>query len=164
MSDVPFSNLLVYLDGSEGSLNALMYGIMLAKSTGARLHALYVVNTKALSDLVKSHVFIDQEKEDYLTDLRDDSQRHVRHAKKLAATKDLDVEAMVAEGSPHLEVLNYVKDNSIDLLLLGSINVIRSRRDELTSENDRILRTAQCPVLVVKDDDDIWDKFEEMPI
>ena len=58
---VPYSRILVYLDGSEGSINALMYSIILAKSTGAELHAVYVVNTKALGDLVRSHIFVDQE-------------------------------------------------------------------------------------------------------
>ena len=38
MSNAPFLDILTYLDGSEGSLSALMYSIMLSKSTGARLH------------------------------------------------------------------------------------------------------------------------------
>lgn len=65
------------------------------------------------------------------------------------------------EGSPHKEIINYVKQNGIDLLVIGSVNAIRSRREELTSENDRMLRTAPCPVLVIRDDDDIWAEFEE---
>lgn len=161
MSKYPFSKMLVYLDGSEGSLNALMYAIMLAKSTQAELHAIYVINTKALGDLVKSHVFIDQEKNEYLDDLREDANRHIRHAKKMAATKELDIVSLAVEGSPHQEVLNYVRDNNIDILLMGSVNAIKSRRDELTSENDRILRTVQSPVLVVRDNIDLWETFEE---
>ena len=161
MSNVPFSRLMVYLDGSEGSLNALMYGIMMARAMKVELHAVYVVNTKALGELVKSHVFIDQEKNDYLNDLREDASRHLKHAKKLAISKDIDITTFSVEGSPHIEVLDYIKKNDIDLLLLGSINRIRSRREELTSENDRMLRTVQCPVLVVRDDLDLWSLFEE---
>jgi len=40
------------------------------------------------------------------------------------------------------------------------VSDIRSRRDELASETDRMMRTAPCPVLVVREDDDIWDEFE----
>ena len=51
MSDkVPFSEILVYLDGSESSMSACMYAILLARSTGSRLHAVYCINTKALGD------------------------------------------------------------------------------------------------------------------
>ena len=161
-SAAPFKDILVYLDGSEGSMNALMYSILLAKSIKAELHARYVVNTKALGDLVKSHIFIDQEKAEYLDDLKKDASRHLRHAEKLASSKDYDITVSSVEGSPHQEVMNYIKANGIDLLMLGSVNAIRSRREEMTSENDRMLRTSPCPVLVVRDDDEIWNRFEEV--
>ena len=158
---IPFSKILVYLDGSEGSMTAAMYSILLAESTKAELHASYVVNTKALSDLVKSRVFVDQEKMEYLEDLKKDAKRHIRHTERLAASRNLEIRTSVMEGSPHKEIINYVKQNGIDLLVIGSVNAIRSRREELTSENDRMLRTAPCPGLVIRDDDDIWAEFEE---
>ncbi len=154
-------DILVYLDGSEGSISALMYSILLARSTGSRLHALYVVNSKALGDLVMSHIFIDQEKSEYLADLKKDAERHLRHARKLAMQKGMEIETEELEGSPHSEVMKYIKNKHIDLLVLGPVNVIRSRREELVSESDRMLRTCPCPVLVVKDSDDIWTRFEE---
>ncbi len=161
MSSMPFSEILVYLDGSEGSISALMYSIMLAKSSGARLHAVYVVNTKALGDLVKSRIFINEEQSEYLQDLKEDAKRHIKHALKLSASKDIDIDTAILEGSPHNEISSYIKSNGIDLLIIGSVNVIRSRREELLSENDRMLRTSECPVLVVKDNDQIWNDFEE---
>lgn len=161
MSGMPFSKILVYLDGSEGSISALMYSIMLAKSSGAELHTVYVVNTKALGDLVKSRIFINEEQNEYLKDLKEDAKRHIKHALKLSASKDIDIETAILEGSPHNEITSYIKSNGIDLLIIGSVNVIRSRREELLSENDRMLRTSDCPVLVVKDNDQIWNDFEE---
>ena len=157
----PYSRILVYLDGSEGSMSAAMYAVLLARASGASLHAVYVVNTKAISDLVNARVFISSEKQEYLTDLRKDASRHLRHMEKLAASKDVDVTLESREGVPSAEVNSYIKDHGIDLLVLGSINVVRSRREELTSENDRMMRTAPCPVLVARDDDYLWEMFEE---
>ena len=159
--DCPFRKILVYLDGSEGAMSALMYSIMLAKSTEASLHVVYVVNTKALGDLLSSHIFIDQEKVEYQEDLKKDAIRHLKHAKKLADLKGIDIDTVQLEGSPHAVVLKYIKEHAIDLLILGSVNKIRSRRDELTSENDRMMRTSPCPALIVKDNDQIWSMFEE---
>ncbi len=159
----PFKNILVYLDGSEGSMTAAMYAIQLASSMKANLHAVYVVNTKALSDLVRQRIFVDQEKAEFLSDLKKDAGRHIRHTERLAASKDVQITALSLEGSPHREIVSYIKSHDIDLLVLGSVNAIRSRRDELTSENDRMLRTSPCPVLVVRDmDDSIWQQFEEV--
>ncbi len=156
------SDILVYLDGSEGSLSSAMYAIMLAKANHATLHALYVVNTKALSELLKAHIFINMEKDEYLKELEEDSKRHIRHMHKLALSKGVEVITETVEGAPHVEVMRYIKENEINLLVLGSINAINSRREELLSETDRMLRTSPCPVLVVKDDEEIWNQFEEL--
>ena len=122
MSDkVPFSNVLVYLDGSEGSLSAAMYAVLMAKATGARLHALYCVNTKALGDLVKARIFVSQEKAEYLEDLNKDARRHVRHVEKLAGARSLEVETRIVEGSPSAEVNRYVKECGIDLLTASTL-------------------------------------------
>lgn len=142
-------------------MSASMYAILLAKSTKARLHAIYVVNTKALGDLVNAHIFVNAEKAEYLADLEKDAERHLKHITRLSASKDYDVKVVKAEGSPTAEVGRYIKENGIDLLVLGSVNMIRSRREELTSETDRMLRTVSCPVLVTRDDDSIWQMFEE---
>jgi len=48
-----------------------------------------------------------------------------------------------------------------ELLVLGGLRVIRSRREELSEDSNRIARTATCPVLLVSDDDDVWQDFEE---
>lgn len=159
---VPFSNVLVYLDGSESSMTAAMYSVLLAKSTGSRLHAVYCINTKALGDLVRAGIFVSQEKSEYMADLARDAQRHVRHMEKLAKSKSIPVVSSVVEGSPSAEISRYIKENHIDLLVLGSVNMIRSRREELTSENDRMLRSVSCPVLVCRDDDRMWQLFEEL--
>ena len=155
MSDTfPFRRILVYLDGSEASLSAAMYSVLLAKASGADLHALYVVNTKALQDLVKA-------RSEYLADLNKDAGRHIRHIEKLAKLKGVGVTGQIVEGLPSAQVVKYIKDHSVDLLVLGPVNMIRSRREELTSESDRMLRTAPCPVLVSRDDEKLWQMFEE---
>ncbi len=163
MSDkVPFSEILVYLDGSESSMSACMYAILLARSTGSRLHAVYCINTKALGDLVKARIFVSQEKAEYLADLKKDAERHIRHTKKLAESRHVNLVTTVTEGSPSAEVSHYIKAHGIQLLVLGSVNMIRSRREELTSETDRMLRTSPCPVLVTRDDESVWQMFEEL--
>ena len=41
------STILVYLDGSEESIVACEYAVLLAKETGAELIATYIINTRA---------------------------------------------------------------------------------------------------------------------
>ncbi len=157
---VPFKDIVVYLDGSESSMTAAMYGIKMAAEHGARLTAVYVVNTKALSELVKAGIFVAIERDEYQRDLQADADRYLRHVAKLAAQLQLEIETVKLEGATHVMVRQLLKERNADLLVLGGITDIRSRREELSSETDRMMRTSPCPVLVVRDDDDIWLEFE----
>ncbi|MPN32570.1 hypothetical protein SDC9_180049 [bioreactor metagenome] len=72
----------------------------------------------------------------------------------------MEIETVKLEGTVHVVVKELLKSRKADLLVLGGITDIRSRREELASETDRMMRTSPCPVLVVRDDDDIWLEFE----
>ena len=157
---VPFKQIVVYLDGSESSMTAIMYGIKLAKEHDAKLTAVYVINTRALSELVKAGIFVAIERDEYQLDLQVDADRYLRHAQRLAQIKDVTIETVKLEGASQVVMKDLLKSKSADLLILGGITDIRSRREELASDTDRMMRTAPCPVLVVRDDDEIWLEFE----
>ena len=157
---VPFKQIVVYLDGSESSMTAIMYGIKLAKEHDAKLTAVYVINTRALSELVKAGIFVAIERDEYQKDLQQDADRYLRHASRLASQKMVAIETVKLEGAVHMVMKDLLKAQKADLLVLGGITDIRSRREELASETDRMMRTSPCPVLVVRDDDVIWLEFE----
>lgn len=159
----PFSRILVYLDGSEDSVTAAMAAIVLARRLEASLTAVYVVNTRALQDLVKARIFLDIEEQEYRRDIEGDAQRYLNHVERLGLQKGVPVVPVKTAGTVHSEVRSYIQEHQMDLLVLGGISEIHSRRDELLSETDRMMRTAPCPVLVVRDSDTVWDMFESLP-
>ena len=158
-----FTKLLVYLDGSEDSVSAAMAAIVMATQLKSQLVAMYVVNTKALQDLVKMRIFVDSEQFEYQKDIEGDAIRYLQHVKKLGKQKGLDVETIQKSGSVSQEVKQYIANNDVDVLVLGGLSEIHSRRDELLSETDRMMRSATIPVFVVRDSDDIWDMYESLP-
>ncbi|HAF85287.1 MAG TPA: universal stress protein, partial [Sphaerochaeta sp.] len=126
---VPFKDIVVYLDGSESSMTAAMYGIKMAVEHKANLTAVYVVNTKALSELVKAGIFVAIERDEYQRDLQADADRYLRHVTKLAAQVHLEIETVKLEGATHVVVKQLLKERHADLLVLGGITDIRSRRE-----------------------------------
>jgi len=60
----PFAKILVYVDGSESSMTAAQFAIILAKSHGSKLKAIYVVNDNLLTELLGAKVFVQVEKMD----------------------------------------------------------------------------------------------------
>jgi nucleotide-binding universal stress UspA family protein len=154
--------IMVYIDGTEGSITAAQYAMSLARSIGATLKAFYVINTKALTDLVKARIFLEAEQVEYAHDLESDAERYLNHVRDLAQHKGIPIITESAKGNVHQEIVNKVKEDDIDLLIIGELSHIRSRRDEFYDETERAMRAVPCSVLVVKDEDRVWELFDAL--
>ena len=152
--------LLVYIDGTEQSVTAAKYAICLASFYRADLTALYVVNTRAMEDLLKARIFLKDEQMAYERDMEADAQRYLNYVNELAIQKGVRVIPKSARGSIHKEIVNVVKEDDIDLLVIGELARIRSRRDEFYDETERAMRMVSCSVLIVKDEDNVWEMYE----
>jgi len=153
---------MVYLNGTEESIIAAQYALVLAASTGASLKVLYVVNTKALNDLVTARIFLKEEQREYEHDLQADAERYLNHVKDMARTKGVPIETESAVGNVHQEIVNRVRDDHIDLLIIGELSHIRSRRDEFYDEAERAMRAVPCSVFIVKDEERVWELYNNM--
>ncbi|MBD3419841.1 MAG: universal stress protein [Chitinivibrionales bacterium] len=156
----PIHKILVLIDGTEQSITAAQFSICLAHSSGAELTALYVVNKRALDDLLKSRIFLQEEQSEYQHDLETDAERYLNHVQKMAQDKGVDIETISKSGTVHREVIESIKAGDYDLLVMGEISRIRSRRDEFYNEAERTMRLSPCSVLVVKDEEKVFEMFE----
>lgn len=156
----PISKILVFIDGTEQSITAAQYAIILSRATGADLLALYVVNTRALTDLVKTRIFLEVEQEEYQRDLEADADRYLNHVKTMARSKNVMIEIHKASGTVHQEIKKFASENEVDLLIIGELSRIRSRKDEFYNEAERAMRNSPCSVLIVKDEDHVFDLFD----
>ncbi len=157
----PIERILIYIDGSEESLTAAQYAVMLSKSIGAKLYGTFIVNTHAINDLLKSNIFVESEQMEYQRDLEQDAEKYLHHFVTMAAEKNVDVETIQENGIVHVKIKEMIREYDIDLLIVGELSRIRSRRDEFLHESERAMRTVRCSVLVVKDTDRVWDLFED---
>ena len=160
--DSPVKKILVYIDGTEESITAAQFAICLTQFTGASLTAFYVINIKALDDLLKARIFLKEEQLEYEQDMEADAQRYLNHVSELARNKGIAVETKSAMGNTHQEIVKLVKEEGFDLLIIGELSRIRSRRDEFYNETERAMRAVPCSVLIVKDEDHVWEQYEAL--
>ena len=151
--------ILVHIDGSEQSLTASEYATLLARRIDARLYACFIINTRALEDLVRSRIFLAAEEREYSRDLEADADRYLNHVRKAAEQKGVTVQCLKRSGAVHRELLRLIDEEQIDLLVLGELARVRSRRDEFYDESERVMRSARCSVLIVKDQNRVDDLF-----
>ena len=126
--------ILVYVDGTEQSITAAQYAICMASYFKADLIALYVINTKAMEDLLKARIFLQDEQIEYEHDMEADAQRYLNYVNELAIKKGVSLIQRSSRGSVHKEIVNLVDEQNVDLLVIGELARIRSRRDELYDE------------------------------
>jgi len=154
--------ILVYVDGTEPSITAAQYAICLASFYKADLIALYVINTKAMEDLLKARIFLQDEQMEYEHDMEADAQRYLNYVNELALKKGVSIIPRSSRGSVHKEIVDLINEEEVDLLVIGELARIRSRRDEFYDETERAMRMVPCSVLIAKDEDKVWEMYESL--
>lgn len=137
MSDA-FTDVVVATDGSKPAEAAEREALALASALGARLHVCYVVDSYSTGQA--------------LTDLRarrEEAAEHVESVAEHAREAGVDVETAVLEGFPHRELLGYVGDAGADLVVVGTRGRGGARRLLLGSVAEKVIRTADVPVLAI---------------
>ena len=135
-----YDAILVPVDGSETSQRAVETARGLAETTGATVHILSVV------DVTGAPMSFGTET---VSTLEEAAERIVDQAASAFADTDLHLVAAVRRGTPWRVVLNYCTDEGIDLVVLGQHGRTGLERLLLGSVTDRVLRSAEIPVLVV---------------
>ena len=158
----PIKKIMVYVDGTEQSITAAQYAICLASFSGAELIAHYVINVRAVEDLLKARIFLKDEQVEYERDMEADAERYLNYVNELAVKKGVSITKKRSSGSVHQEIVNAVNECKVDLLVIGELSRIRSRRDEFYDESERTMRSVTCSVLIVKDEDKVWEMYESL--
>jgi nucleotide-binding universal stress UspA family protein len=158
----PIRKVLVYIDGTEQSITAAQYALCLAKCADAEVHAIYVVNTRALDDLLKARIFLKEEQIEYARDLEADAERYLNYVRELARKKGIAIETCKTAGNVYQEIVRAVKEGGFDLLVIGELSRIRSRREEFYDETERAMRSVTCSVIIVKDEERVWRMYESL--
>ncbi|MGO2645295.1 MAG: universal stress protein [Lactococcus cremoris] len=139
-----YKNILVAVDGSEQSYDALREAIETAQANDSQLKILYVLNDK----LANIPVHLDtmtlyksvQEHSDYVVD----------QVQGYLKDTEVNFEIVRLTGSPKREIINYSKENNIDLIVLGSTGLDAIDRFIIGSTTQYIVNHASCNVMVVK--------------
>lgn len=155
-------NIVVSLSGSAASLYTAKYAIYLSKQLNAKLYAVYVVDARSLHELLKSRIFVEIEAVEYERDLKDQGINLLERVKKMAEIKKVEYEGLLLKGVIHEEVVNKVSELSADLLVIGELKEVVSRREIFYDEGERIFRESSCPVVVVKNPEEVERLYREL--
>ena len=149
-----FEKVLVCVDGSESSMKAADYAVMLAKQSGAEVFALNVIVSQlgyAYSagpfGLVTPNTI-----NDILKKSKQEAQKWFDDIGKNAVTNRVKfkTEVVVSPTSTVPAIVDYAERNKIDLIVVGTRGRSGFTKLLLGSVASGVVTYASCPVMVVK--------------
>jgi nucleotide-binding universal stress UspA family protein len=140
-----YEQVLVPTDGGDEMDTVVDHAVAIAGDHDATVHALYVVNKRLYLASEK------ERQEEVVAELRGEGERAVERVADGVREAGLEAVTTVADGVPGREVLSYVDDNDIDLVVMGTHDPAdRDRPATLGSVADRVTNESAVPVLTVR--------------
>lgn len=140
-----YQQILIPTDGSDESVAAAQHGIDLAESLGAKVHALYVIESQmsGLPSKSLNQVETMDEMEEY-------GEKLTARVAEMAEERGLEAETAVRKGKPYEEIVEFADENDVDAIVMGTRG--RSGIEDYLIGNvtEKVVRTANVPVVTLR--------------
>jgi nucleotide-binding universal stress UspA family protein len=135
---LPFERILFATDFSDAAVNAALYAVNVAEAFGAKIDVLNVIHGSAVAH------------PDRLSSLQKDFYQALDLLVPQQAREFCDPRTFVEVGKAHEQILEHIREHSIDLLMLGIRKSSHLSLEIRTSRAFQIIVDAECPVLTVQ--------------
>lgn len=140
-----YKKIVLAVDGSEVSKNALKHAVELAKENNGTLIAVHVIPPIDVTDI---EVF---KPETLKRGLRKEGERILSEVIELAQKKGVKVQTIIEEGIPFEKICEVAENSDSDLIVMGSHGRTGIGKVFIGSVTERVISKTHCrPVLVVK--------------
>ena len=135
--------IAVAIDGSDNALRAAKHAVYLTKHLPeASLEIIFVADfNKAKDDRL-----LTQSPESLVVS----REQKINPVLKLAKEADVETDVTVLKGNPSEAIINYINNEIIDQLVLGSRGLNSFQEMILGSVSHKVMNHVNCPVTIVK--------------
>ncbi|MFB6256008.1 MAG: universal stress protein [Haloplanus sp.] len=141
-----YENVLIPFDGSDEAMKGAKHGIELAKTCGGTVHALYVIDLPG----TPRTVYLRDDEEEMRERYREYGEEMTGDVCEMASEEGLDCVTALRSGSPGEEIVDYAKNEGMNVIVLGS--AYRGKWGALLgSTAEKVVRTAETPVVTVRE-------------
>lgn len=147
-----FDKILVALDGSPASDNALHVAVDEARVRNAELHVLYVVQHVVTHSLIYDGgvPVQDANPEIYNEIMENEAKNILERAGDVAKDDDIDIRTHMMFGDPRDVILDFSEELGVDLIIVGSAGKSNLDRLLLGSVSSAIIQHSKITTIVVR--------------
>jgi nucleotide-binding universal stress UspA family protein len=135
--EVPFQKVVYATDLSEAADEGFHYCVDVARSLGAQMTLLHVLDVKHSVSFVND------------PEIRAGLQARLRQLIEREDCIGLPFRTEVGEGTPYLRILKFAEETSADLLIINQQSNDLRERALLGSTAERVIRSSRIPVLSI---------------
>ena len=140
--------ILVPIDFSDYSKNALKYATQFAKQFNAKIYLVYVVEPIIYpADFSMGQVAIPSAD----IDLHSRAEEELTKLSKDIISGNLQVEILIKTGKPFVEIIETAYANDIDLIIIATHGHTGVEHLLFGSTAEKVVRKAPCPVLTLRE-------------
>ncbi|MDQ1254051.1 MAG: hypothetical protein QG646_3265 [Euryarchaeota archaeon] len=150
LRDKVLRKILIATDGSETAEKAAHFGIQIAGLSGAKVYAVYVIDTTPYYSIPLDQIW---SKEVY-EQLEQMGNEITSNVEKTAKAAGLEAESIVLKGDPAQRIVNFAEEQSVNMIIVGSHGIGGFERLVIGSVSEKVVRHAKIPVLVFREQKD----------
>lgn len=142
--------ILIPTDFSSSSMHALKYAIELNKTFGARLYILHILqDITDFSEFNLSPTILPQ----LYAEFEQNATSKLEDIVNTIIPRDMTCDTYIIHGVPFFEIIQFSKDECIDLIVIGSHGRTGIRHVLFGSTAEKVIKKSACPVLTIKSPD-----------
>jgi len=142
-----YRKIMISTDGSEPVKKAVDTAVEVARLSGAKLYAVYVVASGGYTFGHPRDIGWERAMKEHLSAEGKEATAYVETVGKAA---NIEVESVLLEGSPAEEIVDFADKNNIDLIVIGTLGRTGIQKFLLGSVAQNVVRHSKKAVLVVK--------------
>jgi len=142
---IQLKRILLPTDFSDCAQHALKYATALARSFGAKVYLLHVVDVPVYGYLEPFAGSVWS-----LYDMKEEAERSIADIIPPEDRDAVGAESFVREGTPFVEIVKFAKEKDIDLIVIGTHGRTGLKHMLIGSVEEKVVRKAPCPVLTVR--------------
>ncbi len=147
-----FRKILVPVDFSPCSNEALRVALEIARAFESEVLLLHVIDTSAVAAFNRLGLLaVPSDAVKQRRRLRHQARLKTRQLLAACRTDGMAIERVVVEGAPFVEIARYARQEQVDLIVLGSYGGRSENMEKIFfgATAEKVVRTAGCAVLTV---------------
>ena len=140
-----FTKILVPADGSDNSYRALEAALVFSEKSGSSISVVNVMEQVPITH-IESEKLLNELLEAY----KKENQEILSKCSDIAHQKGITIKTVLLQGNPAPVILDYIKKENFDLVIMGSRGMGKFKELILGSVSSKIMHHSPCAVMIIR--------------